>query len=29
VSVWALLEREKGSGKDAAPAVKIRKVYLV
>ncbi len=29
VSVWALLEREKGSGKDAAPVVKIRKVYLI
>jgi hypothetical protein len=29
VIIWVLLDREKGSGKDAAPVVKIRTVYLV
>ena len=29
VTVWAILEREKGSGKDAVPIVHVRKVYLL
>jgi len=29
VSIWAILEYEKGTGKDAAPMVHIRNVYLI